>query len=340
MRGMTPGPAPIDDRGASLALMAIALVAFVAMASLVIDVGVGRLTQRSLIPATDAGALAGAQAIVADPGDEAGACSMAEAYVLDNEPAATMTHCEIDTFGTGGRITVVASTEVDTAFAAAVGEGDFPVGSMSTATWGAPTTVTDLRPLALCHDGSAQLRTLIDNPPSGPTWIRVPYVKDDPSDCGGSPYAGNFATVDFEGGASVADIRDWVTDGYPGQIGFDDGPATNCAAPAVCHERPWALLDLLWQLGELVTSERYVAWPIFDYADDRQIHLVGVLRARLYDFWLSGSTSGWYLEFKIEPGLVTGTCCDTPGVAAGNDVIAICGVDHGALPSCDPGFGP
>lgn len=329
-----------DERGASLALVALSLVWILGMASLVVDVGGGWLTRQTLIPATDAAALAAAQDLVDQPWDTQGACVTAGGYVTGNAPAAAMIGCEITPFaGGGGRVTVTASEGLDTTFVD-LGEESRSVESVSSAAWGPPATASGLRPLAFCYDGSTDLRQLIDNPPSSPTWVNVDFAKDDPAACGVGPYVGNFATLDFEGGTGIHEIRDWMRDGYPGQVGFEGPTTTDCGGGVTCYERPYALLDLTWQLSALRNSGRYASFPIFDYANDDELHVVGLLRARLYAFDLGGSPQDWSVELKVEPGLITGTCCGPPGVLSGNQVIAICGVDPGAYLACSPSPGP
>jgi Flp pilus assembly protein TadG len=325
-----------DERGASLALVTLSLTGILVLTSLVIDLGYARLIRQHLIPATDAAALAAAQELVDRPWDTGGACLAAGSYVAGNAPGATMTGCEVVSFGPdGGRITVTATEEsLDLAFAN-VGDGAGSVLAVSTATWGPPLTVSGLRPLALCHDGSLGLQHLIDEPPDSPTLVDVEFLTDDPAACGGWP-AGNFVTVDFESGASLNDIRRWMRDGYPEQVSFDDPTVASCDGEATCYERPYALLDLIWQLTSLRDSRRYVAFPLFDYASVVQVHLVGVIRARLYSFDLGGTSENWSLQLKVEPGLIAGTCCGPAGVHSGNEVIAVCGVDPGAYQACEP----
>jgi hypothetical protein len=61
-----------------------------------------------------------------------------------------------------------------------------------------------------------------------------------------------------------------------------------------------------------------------------------VVRARINSFRLDGSAGNWFLELKVDPGLISGTCCGSSGIDAGNQVIAVCGVDPGAYQGCEP----
>ncbi len=316
-------------------MVALSLVWIVGLASLVVDIGGGWLSRQSLIPATDAAALAAAQDLVDEPWNENGACATAASYVAANVPDATMTGCDITSFGNGGRVTITATDDLETNFTGPDVE-DIAVQSISSAAWGAPSTVIGLRPLALCYDGSSALQDLIDNPPSGPSYVVVDYLKDDPSDCGGPSSAGNFATLDFVGGATIQELRNWTLNGYPGQIGFDPITVVDCDGGAICYDRPYASIDIIGELRSLQYSQAYVAIPVFNYTDVDFVHLIGMVRARIYDFDFSGSASDQWISFYVEPGLIIGTCCGQPGVQSGNQVIAICGVDANAFEACEP----
>ena len=330
-----------DERGASLALVALSLVWIVGLASLVVDIGAGWLSRQTLIAATDAAALAAAQDLVAQPWDEQGACNTAGTYLTSNAPSATLTECVVTSFGPdGGRVTIGAGEELEAVFTDLATEG-VSVGSVSTATWGPPLTVSKLRPLALCYDGSFELRQLIDNPPTVPTFVSVDYSKDNVADCGGPSSLGNFATIDFESQTATYEIRDWMLNGYPGQIGFDPPTVSNCDGGATCYERPYVSNDIGLELQSLQSSGTYVALPVFNYADVDEVHLIGMVRARFLGFRLnSPDPDTWWIDLMVDPGLVTGTCCGPPDVLSANKVVAICGVDPDAYLACQPSVGP
>lgn len=324
-----------DERGASLLLVALSLVWIVGLASLVVDVGAGWLSRQTLIPATDAAALAAAQDLVDDSSNEQVACLTARTYVTANAPEAIMASCDVTTFANGGRVTVAASDDLETTFTDLNSDG-IAIQSISTATWGPPLTVSALRPFALCYDGSSDLQQLIDNPPNLATSVTVDFLKDDPAACGGASSLGNFATVDFEGGTGTQEIRNWMRDGFPGQLSFDPTTIVDCLTPAVCHDRPYASGAIMPELLSLRSSGDRISMPIFNYADATEIHLIGMLRASIDDFHLDGPSSGWWMDLVVEPGLVTGTCCGPPALHGGNQVIAICGVDAEVYEACEP----
>lgn len=327
-----------EERGASLALVALSLVWMVGLAALVVDVGGGWLDRQTLIPATDAAALAAAQDLVAAPGNHGGACQTAADYVSANAPDATMTSCDVTAVGNGGRVSIAASTVFESNFLQSDSAVN-SVGSGSTAAWGPPLTIRGLRPIALCYDGSAALKQVIDHPPSGQAWVRINYTKDDPSDCGGPDALGNFATIDFAAGSSTAQIEDWMLNGYQSDVALDSAAIGDCSGPATCYNRPYASGDIQEELNTLRSNWTYVPIPVFNYADTDKVHLVGVVRARFYDFQLGGFPDSWWIELKVEPGLLAGTCCGPAALTGKNKVIAICGVDPGAFDSCAPKAG-
>ncbi|MGI9597461.1 MAG: pilus assembly protein TadG-related protein, partial [Acidimicrobiales bacterium] len=144
------GASNSGERGASLAIVAVSLVWIVGMASLVVDVGSGWLSRQTLVAATDAAALAAAQDLVDRPWDKAGACSTARTYVSSNAVDAAVTDCAVTSAGSAqGRVTVSVAEDLETNFSP-LGPQDGSVGSVSTATWGPPLTVTGLRPFGLC----------------------------------------------------------------------------------------------------------------------------------------------------------------------------------------------
>ena len=342
MRGLTgAGPGGREgERGAVIPLVALSLVALLGMMALVVDVGSGWRTRRALIPATDAGALAAAQDFV--NGDD-GCATTAAQYVTANEPTATLTGCDSEWYDSDhGRVTVTATEQVETWFAPVIGRGDYPVDATTSVRWGPPSAVTGLRPIGLCIDGSAALEQVVRHPPSSATTIRISYSKDQPNACGGGPVPGNWGTIDFDGGAnSNADTKDWVLNGYPGAVHLADHAITSCVGEAHCYEGDTgALAGINSELAILRASGDFFTLPVFDFAEspgaNARFHLMGVLRVRLLDYKVNGPEAARFFELSVEPGLITGVCCDGAGATAGNRVIALCAVDPDGLDGCAP----
>ncbi len=327
-----------DDSGISMPLVAMAMTMMMGMSALVIDLGNGWRTRRAIIPATDAAALAAAQDYV-NGADGWGA--IAATYLSGNEGAATLDSCSKHSYSTDrGRVTVTASHNVQTWFAPVVGLGDYTVSSTSTATWGPPLAATGLRPIGLCLDGSAVLQAAIAAATS--STITVAYDKDQPDACGSGDIPGNWGTIDFDGGAnSNSDTKDWVANGYPDNVFFDNHAVTSCVSEPHCYEGDTgAIAGLQSDLNALKNSGAFFTLPVFDYAENpggnARFHLAGVVRVQLVDFQVNGAEANRFFTFNIEPGLTSGVCCGGGGGAAGVKVIALCGVDPNQFAACDP----
>ncbi|MEL6984900.1 MAG: hypothetical protein AAFO29_20895, partial [Actinomycetota bacterium] len=118
-------------------------------------------------------------------------------------------------------------------------------------------------------------------------------------------------------------------------VGFDAASVADCSAGTVCYERPYASDAIGPELGTLRSSGEYILFPVYNYADFDRVHVIGMVRARLYDYQLSGDPSTWYIELKVDPGLVAGTCCGPGELRSGSKVVAICGVDPAASANCE-----
>lgn len=340
MRGVKSEDHRAHERGVALPVVALSMVVLLGMASVVVDIGNGWRTRRALIPATDAAALAAAQDFA---GGTNGCGSTAASYLSSNEAAATLISCTpFDYNADQGRVTVTASHNVDTWFAGVLGRGDYDVESVTTAVWGPPAAVTGLRPIGLCFEGSSELQNVINNPPATETLIRVDYDKDQPDACGGASVPGNWGTIDFDGGAnSNRDTKDWVTDGYPGEVVFSNHTVASCSGEAHCYEGDTgALAGINGELNDLRNRGIYFTLPVFNFVENpganADFHLMGVVRVRLIDYKVNGNPNGRFFELLVKPGLVTGTCCGNGSGAAGNSVIALCGVDPNAFGACAP----
>ncbi len=360
MRGLTRAVAALaDDRGATIPMVALSMVVIMGMAAVVVDIGNGQRIRRAMVSSTDAAALAAAQDFVAG-GD--GCATTAGTYVADNEAAAVLDTCDTFFYGADhGRVTVTATHNVETWFAGVLGAGDYTVSSTSVAVWAPPAALRDLRPLAICIDATAEFRDLIDNPPSSPTRVTIPWDKEDEAACGGAA-AANWGVLEFEGGSpysAQAKVGGWFDRGYPGVVEFGLHAGGTCPElGGHCVDGGEGFGELgRWntELDNLRDDGTYIAIPLYDFVDETfpfpdEFHIVGVVRARIVDYFFGGSggddddegeedDDGHFIELEVEPGLVGGTCCGDGTGSAGNLIVAICGVQVGApedVAACDP----
>ena len=335
-----------SDSGISIPFVALTMVVLMGMAALVIDLGNGWRVRRSLIQATDSGALAAAQEFA--EGRNGCTNNTGTDYVTFNEPAAFNSNCTPFVYPSGqqGRVTVDTDHNVQTWFASVIGLGDYTVESSTTAVWGPPALITGLRPIGLCFDGSTALQNAMALAPPAETLIRVWYDKDQPDDCGGTNIPGNWGTIDFDGGAnSNADTDAWIINGYPDGVAFDDHTVTSCNNEPHCYEGDTGALSGVASspnsaLNQLRASGIFFTLPVFNYVEGNGatalFHLMGAVRVQLVDFNFNGAQSTWYIDLRVKPGLITGTCCGDGGGASNSKIIAICGVDPNATSACDP----
>ena len=160
--------------------------------------------------------------------------------------------------------------------------------------------------------------------------------------CGGTNIPGNWGTVDFDGGAnSNSDTKDWVENGYPGEVEFSNHAVSSCAGEPHCYEGDTgALSGINSELNGLRSSGIYFTLPVFNFVENpggnALLHLMGVVRVRLIDFQVNGPEASRFFTLSVKPGLITGTCCGGGSGAGGNKVITICGVDPSQFAACDP----
>ena len=270
-----------------------------------------------------------------------------------------------------GRVIVTASDNVDTWFAPVIGKGDYTVSSTSTAQWGPPSAVSGLRPLGLCAFGDATLEGLVTNPKafgSTPVTLHISYDKDQAKDCG-TNVPGNWGMINFDGKSGNTSAQSTIIkDGFPGlvNIGNDQTGSSKSCPSSEIHCYPGdtgALAGLDAAFTTLKTSGIWFTIPVFDFAvgngANAKFHLMGVLRVQLVDFDTNGSQSGSsssssskssgkkdddddddddddgpFFEFKVQPGLITGTCCGPASGTGNNRVLALCAVDPKSSGSC------
>lgn len=326
------------ERGATLVLVALQLVALVGMVSLVVDIANGRLARQSLVPAADAAALAAAQGLVGGALDQAQCDALAASYVSQNATGADTAACVVQSSGARGRVTVTASRTVPTLLAGVLGRDGIAASASTTATWGPPAAVTGLRPLGLCLDSSTELQDVVADGTADDS-ITIPFAKANASDCGDA--YGNWSFIDFDGAFDLdnafPDLKSWLVGGYPEPVSLDPS-GTGCGTygqVACVTSFPGTLMadwSISWRLDDLEDERTWIWLPVFDNVDVvdglGRMHVVAVVRAQLLSFPHYGQwSSSASIRIRVQPGLVTGPCCGDADGASGTRVIAICAVD-------------
>ncbi len=317
-----------SERGVAGAIVALMLTVVLGLAAVVVDVGNSWQTRRHLVTATDAAALAAAQAYVQD---STGCDAVAADYINKNFGAATMTACTYvaPSATAPGRVTVEAETLVDFNFAPALGIDDTTVTSSTTVRFDRASSVSGgLRPFGLCN---AVLDTFTPTiVPDNGVIYRVYYGKDQhPDSCGGNNVGGNWGILDFDGGSNPqGDIRDWTEFGYPGTVNIGD----------IIDGNPGAYSNSLnGALTELLNVD-YFTLPIFDTANgngsNAEFHIVNFAVVKLHGFKLTGAEKNRYFEIEFLDRVVQGTGGHDQ-ISYGPWVIDVCAVDGTPISPCN-----
>jgi hypothetical protein len=309
--------AAAGERGAVAVIVGIVVTVLFGFAGLAVDLGNLWESRRHLVTATDAAALAAAQAY--GMGDN-GCGSFDDDYVAFNYADAAVTGCTAAGMHTGrGSVTVAAQAPVDFKFAGVLGVGDPQVHSGTTAGWFIPDGVKWLRPFGLCKDHPA-VKAWLNSPWGESPPVKVTYSKNANDDCGNA--SGNWGTFDFDGGSNATgDTREWTLNGYRELVHTGDQVPGD---PGAFSNGIGADLDAVIAAGGLMSL------PLFDSVsvngNSSSFHIFGFISVRLVGYQVAGTPESRYLEIKFLRMVVSGACCAT-GPDTGSFGLHICDVD-------------
>ena len=223
--------------------------------------------------------------------------------------------------GTPGRVTVEAQATVTYLFAGALGFSNTTVSSSTTASYQSAGSVNGgLRPFGLCADVLSTLTPTIV-PGNGEVY-RIYYGKDaQPNSCGGNNVPGNWGLLDFDGGAnSQNDIKDWVLNGYDGEVSIGDIIEGDTGAFSN---------SLKTELNYLMTVDHF-ALPVFDIATgngaNSQFRILKFAAVRLDGYKATGPEEDRYFDILFLNEVVQGGG-GGPTDDLGAFIIGICAVD-------------
>jgi Flp pilus assembly protein TadG len=329
MRGLTHPRLRRGERGASIIIVAFAMIAVIAGGALAIDAGNAWSQRRGLITATDAGALAGAQ-VYAQGG---AGCTTAAQLFGTNGDGATMTGCSTTGNGRDGTITVEGEKNVEYYLAPVIGKESGDVGVSTTARWGIPNAVSGLRPFGLCVDATPQIQNYVRNGVVPTGNIVVTYGKSQPTACG-TNVPGNWGMIDLNKGSnSNAETKDWVANGYQDLISAGTLGGNCTTQSAACYPGDTGAFSnsLNSELAGLVSSGEGFALPVFDLVagngSNSSFHLVAFLYVKLVAYQTNGNQANRSLTLQVTTGIVQGTCCQVGGVDTGLRIVTICAIE-------------
>ncbi len=326
-----------SESGVTMIFVALTMVVLIGAAAITIDLGNGWVTRRNLITATDAAALAAAQEYAlggngCDP-------SIADDYVYKNNADAINIDCDPNGTASSGYVTVYAEANVQTWFASVIGGGDYLAGSASTVRWGGALTVEGLRPIALCAQAPG-IEAWLDDNGSAPT-VTVNFSNDGQPDLcnNGTNVPGNWGLLDFDG-VGGNDTKEWVNNGYPGEVSAGSPDADCSAEPEHCYPpQTGELTQVKAELTALKNNETEFVLPIINYAlsaggSNTQFHIMGFARVKIVDLKLTGQEKDRFITIQFLSGLIQGDCCSNASGPNNVQVIAPCAVDNRNVGSC------
>ncbi|NLM46305.1 MAG: hypothetical protein GX200_05860 [Firmicutes bacterium] len=191
-----------EEKGSSLVIVMLAMVALLGSAAMVTDYGLLAAKRRALATAADAAALAGAQELVLNPGAGSQALEKAVEYAVLNgvEPEvveAGLSH--------GGRaVTVTVRDNVQYSFARVLGFFTGDVSATATALTGTVSALTGVVPLTIVEQDFVKGQEY--------------HLKSFPA---GELGPGNFGALAL-GGKGAANYKKNLSRGYQGQIKVGD----------------------------------------------------------------------------------------------------------------------
>jgi hypothetical protein len=321
-----PGRPPRRERGQTLVIVALAMVALMGMLALTFDGGYAFFQRRLAQTAADAGALAGARARCTGEGDPA---AVAVDYAVNHNAAHEAT-AEVN----GADVYVETSITFNTFFASVLGRPEVEVRASAQAGCFVPDGGTGMLPVAwncgpptigdgafteTCdiRFGPGNLYVIMDSDSSGDD-----YYCQEPPNSGMPPGAidcdidndgsndifsgGNRSWLDLDGGGGGAqELQNWVMGGYAGNInihtwfGGQTGVANSvfqAAGTRVGHEVVMPVFDMFCALPGVPE----VGCPgLYHFGEDTTV--------------VSGGTSTLYFHV-ISFSIFHITCVSAPGV--------------------------
>jgi hypothetical protein len=316
------------ERGAVAVMVAILTPVLLIMAAFAVDAANAYAQGRQLSVAADAAALAAAAKVGErlPPGTPCTAAFAASKVPLatevandynsvnnryngpeDSEPVDSVTVTCVDTDGDGRAdtidVAVSNSREVPTAIAQVIGVDSLQPNATATARWSRRVSVGGLRPWAVCDETSEAAQQAFADGDTETTFVTG--LDNKVGICSNGPTAGNWGSMNFEGGSpDASSLADWTRDGYPGpviipsQIPADPG-VTNSGNPKPGNDGLKAAFQSL--VGQVVAFPSVRECTDDCLGNNAEFDTVGILTARVCGIQYANST---YNEDPATGGVV------------------------------------
>lgn len=305
-----------DDRGVIAIMTAVSFVPLALMLALVADAGLVWVARERLQNAVEATVVASASQW-ASGGSSCSASAMA--YLTADGANPGSRSCSTTGTRTGGVVTVTASEAVDLMFSDVVGRSTSNVSSSARVRIGAATAVQGLWPFGLCADNTAIASWVAAGFPAN---RQATITFQQPSQlCGGS-VSGNWAILDFNGGASSnSETQQWVVSGYQSVITVGDIVQ---GSPGV----PSSSLDMSQTIGRTILFPLY-RYPVNNGANARYT-IIGFATARVDAVRLNGAASQRSLTITFKTGTTAAGATNVGGSGGNFGLVtwSLCSLDN------------
>ena len=163
---------------------------------------------------------------------------------------------------------------------------------------------------------------------------RMYFTKDtvyENGNCGNSE--GNWGWIDFnQGSNSTDDQKDWIDNGYDGQVAAGDCNADGTGGEACEGDTGSSGGSGANDLDSLVENETQFHIPIFSTVNspgaNSQFTIWGFLPLILRGYRIVGPEAQRYFDFEFKNVISTGPCCSKTGGLGSVPGFRICEVDH------------
>lgn len=200
-----------NDRGSSVVILAVGIVAFLGFMAIVADMGRLYWEKSRMTIIVDAAAIAGIQEMLPPPGSQSAAQTVAESYATLNGARTG----EVVATPASDRLTVTGTRQVPLFFTGLFGKSTSSVAVTTVAIIGPTSSATGLVPFAIAYD---TLKDSSGNPQTALTYNTAYLLKVGSGNWQkGEPagYHGNFGSMGL-GGTGGDTYRDNIANGYNG----------------------------------------------------------------------------------------------------------------------------
>jgi len=301
------------DRGSVALIVAFAFVPLSAMFATVADGGLVWWRKQELQNGVEAAAIAAADHYA----HGLGPCppSSLALVVLDGNQASNV-DCSATGSSTNGVVTVTGRADVALNFARMIGRDSASIQTSAAVRIGAVSSVSGLRPLAMCA-GNPSLATWLAGGMTSNADFRID-INASTAACGGS-VPGNWAVIDFDGGPnSMSAAQGWIQNGYSASVRVGQ---TLDGDPGI----PSPALQVDTVVGQSFSV------PVFANprlsGSNSLYDIVGFVRVDLVSATLNGSASQRHLVVRFLKYVTAGTAGPSSQPSFGSTAFSICSFD-------------